>query len=66
MGNESPTMRLNNEPIEALSFDEAVRKLQRDPVWSPWIKWNQALGSWTMWACKLFPDEESARAVFGH
>lgn len=66
MGNLTPSIRLNISPIEAPSFDDAVRTLQRDPAWSPWIRWNDMLGSWTMWACRLFPDEESAHSVFGY
>lgn len=66
MGNISPTTRLNEAPIEASTFNDAVRELQTDPEWSPWITWNDALGAYTMWALRLFPDEASAKAVFGY
>lgn len=66
MSNISPTTRLNDSPIEAPSFSDAVKILAKNPAWEPWIKWNDALGEWTMWACRLFPDQESAKAVFGY
>lgn len=65
MGNIAPATQLNSSPIDAASFDEAVSTLQRDPEWAPWIHWNESLGEWTIWACRLFPDEKSAKAIFG-
>lgn len=66
MGNITPTQKLNAEPIAASSFDEAVKILTRNPEIGPWIEWNDKIGFWTMWALRLFPDEASAKAVFGY
>lgn len=65
MGITSTAQRLNELPIEADSFDDAVRVISRNPQLGPFIHWNEQLHAWTLWACRLFPDERSARVLFG-
>lgn len=64
-GDSSDAIKLNEFPIKATSFDEAVETFTKENS----IKLDEPRG-WerckhTMWACCLFPTEEEARKSFG-
>ena len=73
-GNESAAGKLNASPIEAESFDAAVRihmaSLPTEPEYpggptpASYYRVDER-GQWRMWGCALFPDEASARIAFG-
>lgn len=73
-GNESKAQKLNAVPIEAESFDAAVRihiaSLPTEPPYpggptpASYYRVNDG-GQWSIWGCDLYPDEASARIAFG-
>ena len=74
MGNIARAQKLNTEPIEAESFDEAVRKhVATESTDIPYpggtspagYYFRHEDGHWSIWACRLYPDEASARKFMG-
>lgn len=66
-GEHGTATKLNTEPIEAGSFDEAVRAHVRnlaDKKDRAYYRLDED-GQWSMWACRLYPDETTARKAFG-
>ncbi len=73
-GNESKARKLNAAPIEAGSFDAAVRihiaSLPTEPSYpggptpGSYYRYSEDRG-WSIWGCQLSPDEASARIAFG-
>lgn len=65
-GGSSTASKVNSEPIEAESFDQAVSIHFETvhPNERGWWRRNED-GHWSIWACRLFPDELSARKTFG-
>lgn len=58
--------KVNRQPIEAASFDEAVASYvaglsSSDRGW--WVRSPE--GKWSMWGCQAFPDQQSAQESFG-
>lgn len=65
-GNESKAYKANEDPIEAKSFNEAVQIYVNglSPEDRKWWRRSDA-GHWSMWACRAYPDEASARRFLG-
>lgn len=52
--------------IQAESFDEAVRKyVDAVPSLKAYYQYNEQTGYHSIWACRLFDNEEAARKSFG-
>lgn len=69
-GIPAPASKLNRDPIEAGSFDDAVRihmaSLPAEPEYpggpTPASYYDRSPdGVWHVWGCRLWPDEASAR-----
>ncbi|MDJ0321641.1 hypothetical protein [Pseudarthrobacter sp. PS3-L1] len=74
MGNIGRAQKMNEDPIEAESFDDAVRQhVAAQSTTRPYLGGPSPAsyyhrhddGSWSMWACRLYPDEGSARKFMG-
>jgi hypothetical protein len=74
MGNIANAQTLNPAPIEAASFDDAVRQhVATKSTEPPYPGGTSDAGYYrrhedghrSMWACRLYPDEASARKFMG-
>ncbi|ACL42417.1 hypothetical protein Achl_4466 (plasmid) [Pseudarthrobacter chlorophenolicus A6] len=63
-GEAETAWQLNESPIGAASFDEAVR-LYSEASESRYLFKRHRNGTWTYWGCRLFDNESDARGAFG-
>lgn len=63
-GESGTAQKMNESPVKAASFDEAVAKYAQSQTDPSLFKMVGGVG-WTYWGCKLFPTERQARVDFG-